>query len=189
MSHKAEYLPYLQGKDIYLREVRLSDVNEDYYHWMNDPGITRYLESRFFPNDIDSLKEYVNQRHKDRSNVFLAIVLRQGERHIGNIKLGPIDWIHKLADVGVLIGDKGSWGKGYATEAIGLVIQLAFHGLNLHKLTAGYYVDNKGSEKAFSNNGFVVEGIRRRHRFCEGSYMDTVVLGLLRDEDLERKDA
>lgn len=188
MSDKNKFFPYLQGQRIYLREVCVSDVNEDYYYWMNDPGITRYLESRFFPNDIESLKEYVNQRQKDRNSVFLAIVVKGEERHIGNIKLGPIDWIHKLGDVGVLIGDKGSWGKGYATEAIGLVVRLAFQGLNLHKLTAGHYADNKGSEKAFSKNGFVVEGLRRKHRFCEGSYVDTVVLGLLR-EDLKREGA
>jgi ribosomal-protein-alanine N-acetyltransferase len=174
---------YLQSERIYLREVRVSDVNEDYYRWMNDPEITRYLESRFFPNDIDSLKEYVNQRQKDRNSVSLAIMIKGEERHIGNIKLGPIDWIHRLADVGVLIGDKGSWGGGYATEAISLVIKLAFQGLNLHKLTAGYYADNKGSEKAFRKNGFVVEGLRRKHRFCEGSYVDTVVLGLLREDE------
>lgn len=188
MSYKNEYFPYLQGEQIYLREVRVSDVNEGYYHWMNDPEITRYLESRFFTNDIESLKEYVNQRQKDRNSVFLAIVVKGEEKHVGNIKLGPIDWIHKLADVGVLIGDKASWGKGYATEAIRLVVRLAFQGLNLHKLTAGYYADNKGSKKAFSKNGFVVEGLRRKHRLCEGSYVDTVVLGLLR-EDIKREGA
>lgn len=187
MYDKNEYLPYLQGDRIYLREVRLSDVNEDYYCWMNDPVITRYLESRFFTNDTDSLKEYVVQRQKDRNNIFLAIVTKDEKKHIGNIKLGPIDWVHGLADVGVLIGDKSFWGKGYATEAIGLAVNIAFQRLNLHKLTAGYYSENKGSAKAFGNNGFVVEGIRHKHRFCEGYYVDTVILGLLK-EDLNRKD-
>ncbi|NLT23673.1 MAG: GNAT family N-acetyltransferase [Syntrophorhabdus sp.] len=187
MSYKSEYSPYLQGRRLYLREVRVSDINEEYYHWMNDPGVTRYLESRFFPNDTESLKEYVVQRQKDRNSVFLAIILKEEEKHIGNVKLGPIDWIHKLGDIGVLIGDKSSWGRGYATEAIGLVVKLAFQGLNLHKVTAGYYVDNKGSEKAFKNNGFVLEGVRRKHRFCEGSYTDTVLLGLLREE-FEKKE-
>lgn len=187
MDNESEYLPYLQGKRIYLREVRLSDVNECYYHWMNDSSITRYLESRFFPNDLESLKEYVIRMQKDPNSLFLAIIMKESERHIGNIKLGPIDWVHRLADVGVLIGDKSFWGKGYATEAIGLVASMAFEKINLHKLTAGYYSENKGSAAAFRNNGFVVEGVRRRHRFCEGDYTDTVVLGLLK-EDLNRKD-
>ena len=171
----------MQGERIYVREVRLADVNEDYYRWMNDPEATRYTESRFFPSDMDSLKETVRQKLQDRNSVFLAIVRRDTEQHIGNIKLGPIDWVHHLADVGVLIGDKNCWGKGYATEAISLVVKFAFQELNLHKLTAGFYAANKGSEKAFKKNGFVVEGIRARHRLCEGSYMDTVILGLLNE--------
>jgi RimJ/RimL family protein N-acetyltransferase len=171
----------MQGERIYMREVRLADVNEDYCRWMNDPEVTKYTESRFFPGDMDSLKENVRQKLQDRNSVFLAIVRRDTEQHIGNIKLGPIDWAHRLADVGVLIGDKGCWGKGYATDAIGLVVKFAFQELNLHKLTAGYYKANEGSAKAFSKNGFIVEGIRARHRLCEGSYMDTVILGLLNE--------
>ena len=187
MSDQKTFSSYAQGERIYLREVRPVDVNDNYYCWMNDPEIKRYLESRFFPNDMDSLREHVNQKLKDRNSIFLAIVRIDTEHHIGNIKLGPIDWIHRLADVGVLIGDKDCWGKGYATEAIGLVARLAFRDLNLHKLTAGCYVVNKGSEKAFRNNGFVVEGVRLKHRFCEGTYVDTVILGLLNEGFTERE--
>lgn len=184
MNDIETFSPYLRGERIYLRKVCLTDVNENYYRWMNDPEVTRYLESRFFPNDMDSLRENVASKLKDKNNVFLTIIRSDTDEHIGNIKLGPIDWMHRLADVGVLIGDKASWGKGYATEAIGLVVRLAFQQLNLHKLTAGYYSDNKGSGKAFNSNGFVIEGIRRKHRLCEGLYVDTVILGLLR-EDIE----
>ena len=91
---------YVQGERIYLREVNPADVNDNYYRWMNDPEVTRYLESRFFPNDMNSLREHVHQKLKDRNNVFLAIVQKDTEQHIGNIKLGPIDWMHRLADVG-----------------------------------------------------------------------------------------
>jgi len=172
---------HIQGERIYLREIRPDDVNDNYHRWMNDPEVTRYLVSRFLPNDMDSLREYVHQKLKDRNNVFLAVVRRDTDQHIGNIKLGPIEWIHRLADVGVLIGDKDCWGQGYATEAIGLVVGLAFRELNLHKLTAGYYLANKRSEKAFRNNGFIVEGVRVKHRFCEGTYVDTVIIGLLNE--------
>jgi ribosomal-protein-alanine N-acetyltransferase len=182
MSGQNKFNPYVQGKRIYLREVSLSDVNDTYYRWMNDPEINRYIESRFLPNDMDSLRDDVQKKLEDQNSVFLAIICKDTERHIGNIKLGPIDWNHRLADVGVLIGERGYQGRGYATEAIALVVELAFQDLNLHKLTAGYYAANKGSEKAFKRNGFIVEGVRTRHRFCEGSYMDTVILGLLNEE-------
>lgn len=182
MNDIKSFSPDIRGKRIYLREVRLTDVNENYCRWMNDPEVTRYLESRFSTNSMDSLRDNVANKLKDRNNIFLAIIRNDTDEHIGNIKLGPIDWMHGLADVGVLIGDKASWGKGYATEAIGLVVRLAFQRMNLHKLTAGYYSNNKASGKAFNNNGFVVEGVRRKHRFCEGIYVDTILLGLIKGE-------
>jgi RimJ/RimL family protein N-acetyltransferase len=178
---KNEALPYfLEGKRIYLREVRPSDVNERYYRWMNDPEVTRYLESRFFPNATEKLHDYVVGKLGDRDNVFLAIVLKEGDRYIGNIKLGPIQWIHRLADIGLLIGEKDCWGKGYATEAIQLVSDYAFNVLNLHKLNAGCYGPNEGSARAFQKAGFVVEGVRKEQFYANGSYVDDILLGLVR---------
>jgi len=171
---------FIEGERIYLREVRPSDVNENYYSWMNDPEVTRYLESRFYPNSMEGLHEYVASKLGDRDNVFLAIVLKEGDRHIGNIKLGPINWIHRLADVGILIGEKACWGKGYATEAIRLVANYAFRMLNLHKLTAGCYELNQGSAKAFQKAGFVIDGVRKQHHYCDAAYIDAVLLGMLK---------
>lgn len=172
---------FLSGDRIYLREVRPSDVNDDYYRWMNTPEITRFLESRFYPNPIETLQEYVRDALSDRQSVFLAIVLKHGDRHIGNVKLGPINWIHRVADIGILIGEQDCWGKGYATESIRLVVDYAFRVLNLHKVTAGCYADNEGSVKAFQKVGFVIEGVRKEHYFSNDKYVGHVLLGLIRE--------
>lgn len=187
---KGEALTYfLEGKRIYLREVRPSDVNERYYRWMNDPEITRFLESRFAPNAIENLRDYVAGKLGDRDNIFLAIVLKKEDRHIGNIKLGPIQWIHRLADIGLLIGEKDCWGKGYATEAIQLVSDYAFNVLNLHKVAAGCYGPNEGSARAFQKAGFVVEGVRKEQFYTNGSYVDDILLGLIRPDWNQEKRA
>lgn len=177
------YRRFVEGERIYLREVRLSDVNENYYRWMNDPEVTQYLESRFHPNSLEGLRDYVAGKVQDRDNVFLAIVLKDGDRHVGNIKIGPINWIHRFADIGILIGEKECWGKGYAAEAIRLVVDYAFRVLNLRKLTASCYEVNHGSVKAFEKVGFVIEGVRKQHFYCDGTYTDGVLLGLLRSEE------
>ena len=181
MAENNKLHPFLEGERIYLREVRLSDVNANYHRWMNDPEIIRYLESRFSANSMDAIKDFVDKMLKDRDNIFMAIILKDGDRHIGNIKIGPINRIHLFADVGLMIGERDCWGKGYATEALRLVADYAFKTLKLHKLTAGCYDVNKGSEKAFKKAGFVVEGIRKKHRYCDGIYVDSIILGLLND--------
>ena len=125
---------------------------------------------------------FVRARAGDRNNVFLAIVAREGDRHIGNIKLGPIDWLHRTGDIGILIGERDCWGKGYAAEAIALLAEYAFGTLNLHKLTASCYEPNQGSTRAFTKAGFEIEGVRKQQFFCEGRYVDLVLLGRVRDE-------
>ncbi len=100
------HTPILSGSRIYLREVRLSDVNDRYHRWINDPEVTRYTESRFFSNSMEHLQNYVDEIINKKDLIFLAVILKENKQHIGNIKLGPIDWIHRNADIGVIIGEK-----------------------------------------------------------------------------------
>jgi len=181
-NNDGEFNPILKGERIYLREVRTSDVTERYYRWMNDPEVGQYLETRFFPHSHEKIESYIREMGADPNNVFLAIVLKNGDLHIGNIKIGPINWFHRFADISLIIGDKTYWGKGYGTEAIGLVVFYAFNTLNLHKITAGIYANNVGSIKAFKKAGFIEEGLRKKHRFCEGEYVDEVLLGNIRSD-------
>src|SRR3954447_25913603 len=99
-------MPFLTGPRLCLREVRRSDVNENYYHWLNDPEVTRYLETRYVPRSLENIRAFVEHLDGNRDEVFLAICLKDGDRHIGNIKLGPINWVHRYSDISLLIGEK-----------------------------------------------------------------------------------
>jgi RimJ/RimL family protein N-acetyltransferase len=182
MTSNDNFFPFIEGDRIYLREVRVSDVNENYYRWMNDPEITQYLESRFYPNSMETLQEYVKTRMGNPNEIFLAIVAKDSDKHIGNIKLGPINWTHRIGDIGIIIGEKEYWGKGYAKEAIQLMAKYAFDTLNLHKVTAGCYLPNEGAIKAFQNAGFDKEGVRKKHGYYKGKYIDSVLFGLIKEE-------
>lgn len=173
---------FVRGDRIYLRDVLLSDVNAAYCGWMNDPEVTQYLESRFTSATPESLRAYVTARAQDDDTAFLAIVTCDGDRHIGNIKLGPIDRNHGVADIGIIIGEKECWGRGYATEAITLVVRYAFETLGVRRLTAGAYAGNEGSIRAFEKAGFAREGVRRQHYRSGNGYVDGIQMGLLRDE-------
>lgn len=181
MNNPAALCKHCEGERIYLREIRRSDVNEQYYHWMNDKEVTQYTESRFTPQSLETIENFVVSICSNPNYMFFAIILKDGEKHIGNIKVGPIDWNHRHADIGILIGEKSVWGNGYATEAIKLIIACCFNDLKLHKLTAGAYASNRGSIRAFVKAGFAQEGILKKHYVFNNTYEDKICLGIINE--------
>jgi len=175
--------PFIEGERLYLRGTSLSDADDKYCRWMNDEQVTQYLESRFYPHSVDSIASYISQVNESSDSVLFAIVVKDENAHVGNIKIGSIDWIHRYADVGVMIGEKAYWGRGLATEAIQLVVDYAFNKLNLRRLEAGCYANNVASIRAFQKAGFIEEGRLRQRYFWKGDYVDRVCLGIVRAKD------
>ena len=169
--------PFILGKKIYLRALEEADLDGPWFDWMNDLEVTRYLESGAFPNRPEDMRPYFEKVVRDSGNVMLAIVERETEKHIGNIKLGSVDRHHLSADIGLIIGEKDCWGKGFGTEAIALLSAYAFDTIGLHKLSAGIYAPNIGCIKAFQKAGFAQEGLLRDQCRFEDAYVDVVVVG------------
>ena len=167
---------YIEGERIFLREVRRADVTEEYCKWMNDPEVNQYLETRYTTQTLETIMRYVKKLEGSKEEIFLAICDKNSEKHIGNIKLGPINRIHKFADVSLVIGDKNYWGKGIATEAIKLITDFAFREMRLHKLRAGCYEQNEGSKKAFEKAGYETEAIFRNQYLFKGKYVNILSL-------------
>lgn len=155
----------------------MHDATEAYVNWLNDKEVNQYLESRFVLATVENVKKFIESVIVSTNNYFFAIVDRESDKHIGNIKLGPVNTFHKRADIGILIGDKNYWGRGVATEAIALISAFAFNQLNLDKVMAGCYANNVGSYKAFIKCGFVEEGLFKQH--CISATGDVVDVHML----------
>lgn len=175
MINKNEIL--IKGNQIQLKILRIDDVSQAYVEWLNDPEINQFLETS--EQTLESVRSFVDAQYKSKESYLFGIFDK--ETHIGNIKIGPINK-HNTASIGLLIGDKSYWGKGIASEAIGLCARFAFTELNLDKVHAGCYENNMGSYKAFTKNGFVEEGRLRKQIDFNGERIDSYVLGLLKSE-------
>ncbi len=121
----------------------------------------------------------MNRVNEEPASVFFAIAVKDGDVHIGDLKLGPIDWIHRHAVLGMLIGDKSYWGQGYGSEAAGLAAEFAFQRLHLHKLIVFCYSVNVGGIKSPQKAGFSIEGRSAGRYLCVGQYVDSIMLGLI----------
>lgn len=168
--------PVLPAGSVRLRPVEVADADGPYLDWLQDPEILRYLEARFSSHTRASLAAYIEACRDDPRIHFWAIELEDDGRHVGNIKLGPVDEPHRRADIGIMIGDRRAWGRGIGTAAITAVADFAFGELRLHKLVAGSYAPNEGSVRAFGRAGFHVEGRLERHWYTEGAWVDGVLL-------------
>ena len=102
------------------------------------------------------------------------------EKHIGNIKLGPIKWAHKSADVSYFIGNKEYWDKGIATSVVSKVLDFGVKDLDLEKINAGYTERNLGSAKVLKKCGFEIEGKLLRNSILEGERVNDILVGYVK---------
>lgn len=168
----------IYGEHIVMRTLQPGDANLVYLDWLSDPEINAHLEVRFSPpQSAGDLAAFIADVDTSSDTLLLGIFLEKDGRHIGNIKLGPIDWNHQVGDMGFLIGDKEQWGKGYASKAISLLAEYAFVHLGLAKLTAGCYAENEGSRRALIKAGFMEEGRRISQWLGADRRQDGILMG------------
>ncbi|WP_223694636.1 GNAT family N-acetyltransferase [Leifsonia poae] len=159
------------------------DATEAYRGWLADPEVSRYLESRFAEPTIESTRAFITAMRESSHSYLFGLFVRETGLHCGNIKLGPVDTRYATGTIGLMIGDKGSWGQGFASEAIGAITRWAFGSLRLEKLNAGAYASNIGSVRAFHKNGFLTEGVQRSQVVLDsGAREDVVLLGATRSD-------
>ena len=161
--------------DIFLKVLTSNDVDENYVYWLNDYSITKFTEQKYFKHTFDSIKEFVTQKYESENDLLFGIFVKG--KHIGNIKLGPINFYHLSAEVSFLIGEKKLWGKGIASVCTSTIVQYAVAQLGLKKITAGYYENNTGSAKVFQKCGFIIEGKKRSQLIFEDQRIDHISVG------------
>jgi RimJ/RimL family protein N-acetyltransferase len=172
------YQENILSERLLLRPLVEEDVNDSYYKWMNDPEIIKFMECRFAENTKDLILSFIRTMNNSNNDFFRAITIEN--KHIGNIRLGPINWHHKSAPIGLVVGEKEFWGRGVGSEAIEAITQFAFHKLKLNKVFASCYTQNIGSAAVFQKVGFTVEGILQKQVFCEGKFVDVIVMGRIK---------
>ena len=169
--------PVLDTGRLRLRPLAARDVTARYLGWLQDPQVNGFLETRFSAQSLASISAFVEAVNARADEFLFGIFLRARERHIGNIKVGPINAHHRIADVSLFIGEHDCWGQGYGTEAIAAVSRHAFDALGVRKLCAGMYAPNVASTRAFLRVGYREECRRPAHYLLEGAPCDIVELG------------
>ena len=161
---------FLKGKGFYLREIREDDLKGNWYNWFNDSNITKYQNKKIFPNSYENQKKYYEHLLISSKDVVFAIIDDSSDLHIGNVGLHHIEWVHRSAELGIVLGEKEFHGKKIGKEAWSLITKYGFEFLNLHRIYAHIMEENISSRKCAEASGFILEGTISDFYYKNGSY-------------------
>ena len=157
------------SKDVELRPPTLDD-HKRFGRWMLEPETSRFWGGRF----ADLRDETAEERHKKDGNSETGVlwtIAYRGEP-VGFTGLFDIDWIARDAESGIFIGRADLYGRGIASEAVGLRTAFAWSALRLHRVHNWIALGNRGSRRANEKAGYVEMGRMERVSFRSGEWHD-----------------
>lgn len=171
----------LYGKRIRLRRNERSDLPK-FVKWLNDPDVRRFLSMSMPISQASEEQWFENmlKRPSEEQSLGIEIKYKGDWRLIGNCGLFDLNWRTRSAEVGLFIGDKTCWNKGYGTEVMRLLLRHGFGTLNLNRIFLHVDAENMGGIRAYEKVGFVHEAQLREANFREGKYCDDLVMSVLR---------
>ena len=174
-----KYFKKLIGDRIYLSPRNSEDV-EIFTEWLNDFKITDYLGRSSILTTLDDEKKYLEENATAEAS--FVIITINDNKMIGTVSLEGINHINRCATLGIFIGDEDFRNKGYGTEAIKLILEYGFKYLNLKNIKLDLMEFNERALKCYKKCGFQENGRRRKCKFIDGKYYDSISMDILAEE-------
>ena len=172
------YFKKLVGKKCYLSPINTDDAVK-FTEWLNDIEVIinlNFYERIINVNDEKVVLEKISKGHN------YSIIDLEKEELIGNCGFLNIDHLNQSGDVGIFIGNKKYWDKGYGSEALSLLLDYGFKALNLHSVQLSVYSFNKRAIKSYEKCGFRIIGNKRESLKRGNEYFDIVYMDILENE-------
>ncbi len=178
-----------QGKNIRLRAIEPPDW-EAYFGWNQDDDLNRRLYNIPFPQSQEAVKRWAEKEagQERTDDNFRFVIVNDEDQPLGSISTHNCNRRMGAFWYGIHIGREHRQ-KGYASEAIVLVLRYYFEELRYQKANATVYSFNAPSLRLHEKIGFVIEGRLRRMGFTEGKYFDHVLFGMTAEEFVDRYSA
>lgn len=177
--------PKLETKRLILRQVGYGDV-EQLYEMLSDDDVAKF--DYFYPvtSKEEALKfiERYNKELDENEEITWGIISKETNRLIGTCCLGDFNEEARRAELGYDI-TQSEWGKGYATEALGVVIDFGFNTMGLNRIEATITPGNNASVKVLKKLNFTHEGTVRERDWIKGKLEDGIIMSILKREYIE----
>jgi len=168
----------LRGERVVLRPLERSDLPRC-VAWFNDHEVTYYL-GRDGPLTMEEEERWFANYKAKTDELIFAITVE--DRHIGNVGVHNIDRANRRADVGILIGEKALWSKGFGSDALRAVLAYAFDEQRLNKVSLDVIDYNDRAIRAYERLGFLREGVKREDLLKRGRFVNVIRMSILARE-------
>jgi RimJ/RimL family protein N-acetyltransferase len=175
----------IKGDKTYLTELDW-DNSEIVRGWINDPEVHKYLATGHTPLTKEDERRYYESHVSSTETRNFEIHVAEDGRYIGNVGLKGIHPVHRHAELGIVVGRKEDWGKGFAFDAIVTCLRYGFDTLGLHTVMLRAHEEHERALRLYRRIGFVDVGRERETVFQDGRYADWVVLDMIDREFRER---
>jgi [ribosomal protein S5]-alanine N-acetyltransferase len=168
----------LLGRRVVLEPFVESAITAEYLQWLNDPLVMRFSNQRFRTHCTESARAYLAS-FAGTPNLLLAIRLPEGARMIGTMT-AYVAAAHGTADMGLMIGDRASWGRGYGLEAWSTLMGHLLGPCGLRKVTGGTVRANRAMSTIMERSGMHLEAVRLRQEVIDGVEEDVLYFARFR---------
>ena len=181
-------------KDIYKGElVRLGAMDAEeagkaFARWSRDTEFRRLMDSGVFPMKSQKNLQSMVEKDLEEQSInqhWFSIRKLDDDKLLGDIDLFVVDWSGRNAFVGLGIGERDYWGKGYGTDVMKVILRYAFTEINLNRVTLNVFEYNPRAVRSYEKAGFRHEGRMRQVLNKEGRRWDMLFMGILREEWME----
>ncbi|MBN1327034.1 MAG: GNAT family N-acetyltransferase [Candidatus Cloacimonetes bacterium] len=175
-----KYFKKLPGERVYLSPICPDDA-EQYCEWLNDWEVANSLLIFNQQLSLERERMILQDMIKNQAQIF-GIVTQKNDQLIGNCSIFRINDRNRKAEVGIFIGDKKYWDKGYGSEALSLLLDYGFNVLNLNNIMLEVFSFNKRAIRSYEKTGFKIIGRRREGLIVAGGKYDEIYMDILASE-------
>jgi RimJ/RimL family protein N-acetyltransferase len=169
----------LRGERVRLVPSEAEQHLENAIRWFNDPEITNLLDM-FWGVTRGEEEAFFQRLATQRDTNLHWALLNENDRHIGFVGLHQIDWRTRSAAGGLMIGERGVWGMGYASDAVSTRNRFAFEQLGLHRIEG--HTLNPAMRRVYEKCGYRHEGTARKLRWRNGQWLDAERYAILEED-------
>jgi RimJ/RimL family protein N-acetyltransferase len=174
-SGSTAYIIEKPGAKVSLRPLEKDDLERS-LKWLTDPLVNKYLSHNFRDLTHEQEEKWFNYIKRSGQDIVFAIIDKEKGLHIGNCALHKINKKKQTAELGIVIGERKYWDRGYGTDVVKTLLSFAFDDLCLSNIRLNVYDYNKRAIKAYSRCGFKTIRILKNSHVYDGKYWDTLIM-------------